>query len=80
MRAYAQPLIMAAAVGAVAFAIVAFSGIDGLAGRAGISTLALFLLFGGCYVFFATTEERRNVKELIQLTLKKIATIRKSSS
>ncbi len=80
MRAYVQPLMVAVAVSAVTFAIVAFSGIDGLVGRAGVSALALFLLFGACYVFIATTAERQNVKELIQLALKKISSIRGLSS
>jgi len=73
VRVYAQPVIVAAAVCLVVLGIVTTSGIDGLVGRTCVSVLAILLFLSGCYAFIATTEERQQVKGLIQWAKSKIA-------
>jgi len=79
MRAYAQPLIVTAAVYPVILGIVTISGMDGLIGRICVSVLAILLFFSVCYAFIATAAERQQVKELIQLAKAKITPNRGTS-
>jgi O-antigen/teichoic acid export membrane protein len=72
VRVYAEPILTAVAVGVVVRAIVTFGGLDGLAGRGGVSVIAFLLFLGACYTLIATTAERQQVKELIQSSLSKL--------
>jgi len=79
VRVYVQPLIVTVAVCLVAVGLVAASEIDGLFGRACVSLFALLLSFWGCYAFIATTEERQQVKGVVQLVKSKITSNRRKS-
>jgi len=72
-RAYAQPAIVAAVVYGAVFGLAIYGGVDGLVGRVGLSVLAVFLFFGGCYALIATRAERQQVKEVIHLVTSKVS-------
>jgi len=75
IRAYAQPLMVAAMVCPIVLGTITMFGIYGIIGRTGVSVLAILLFFSGCYAFIATAAERNQIKEMIQLVKIKIATI-----
>jgi O-antigen/teichoic acid export membrane protein len=80
MRAYGQPLFVAAIVFALALGLVSYGGIDGVFGRTFVSILAVLLFFIGSYPFIASTAERQQFREFLQLGLNRIAAIRQMLS
>lgn len=75
MRSYTQPLLVAAPVYLGAFGIVTISGITDFIGRTGIASIAIVLFFGGCYALIATTAERQQLKEMIQVAKNKMVPV-----
>ena len=75
MRAYVQPLAVAAGVGIIVLGLVSPVGMDGLIPRGMVSLLAVGLFYGGCYFFIATESERRQTGEMIRWAKEKIASL-----
>ncbi len=76
ISAYAQPLVVAAAVCLVVLAIVTYGGIGGLVGRTCVSVIGVLLFLVASYHFVAAAAERQQLKELVHLGLNKILTTR----
>ena len=77
VRAYVQPLMVAAIVCLLAFGLVTYGRIDGLIGRICVSVLAVLFFLVGIYASIATVAERLQIRELIQLAKSKITPNRK---
>jgi O-antigen/teichoic acid export membrane protein len=77
MRVYVQPLAVAAVVWLAVLGIVTWSGFDGLIVRSLISIIAVLLFFCSCYLFIATTIERKQAIEMIQMIINKTASFLK---
>jgi len=71
--AYAQPLLVAAAVWLAALGILHYSPIGGLFGRLCISVLAVALFLVTAYLLIATEGERREFKRVAHFVLKRRA-------
>jgi len=80
IRAYVQPLIVAAPVYFALFCTITFFGFNGLLARIIILITTVLLYFGGFYFFIATGAERQQVEELIKLVLNKIVAILRMNS
>lgn len=79
VRAYAQPLVIAAIVLVVIVGIVAYIGLEGLVAEIVVSVLAVLLFFSGCYAFITTQIERQQLKAFVQVVLDRGAAMRKSN-
>ncbi len=77
VRAYVQPLMVAAIVCLLAFGLVTYGRIDGLIGRICVSVLAVLFFLVCIYASIATVAERLQIRELIQLAKSKITPNRK---
>lgn len=77
MYSYAQPLVIAAVVYLSALGIITATGIDNFVGRAGVAMLVLVLFFSGCYGLIATSDERQQVKEIVQTAKNKLVLVPK---
>jgi O-antigen/teichoic acid export membrane protein len=66
MRAYIHPLVVAGLICPIVLGILTICRIDGIIGLAFVAALAILLFFIGCFVLIATTEERNQVRKMIQ--------------
>jgi len=77
IRAYAQPLLVAAVVCLAAFGSVTMGGINGFTARISVSVLSVLLFLGSCYFYIATAAEQRQVKGLAQAISKRSTVVRR---
>lgn len=75
-RVYAQPLMIAAIVWLVIFAILASGDLNGLIARSCLSLLSVLMFCCGCYAFIATSSERQQIRAIVQMAADKCAAIR----
>ncbi|MFA5240455.1 MAG: hypothetical protein WC476_12215 [Phycisphaerae bacterium] len=75
MRAYGQPIVVAAPVFLIALCLVTYGGIEGLLGRTLVSGVAVMLFFVGSYLFIASAAEQQQWRELMQLALNRFYVI-----
>ncbi len=75
MRAYEQPMISATIVCIATFCVITIFDFDGFLARIIISIIAILLFLGSVYFLFATTAERQQIEELMQLAMNKIKAI-----
>ena len=72
MRVYAQPLVVALISWLILLVIVMYSGLDGFIERIYVSVLAMLIFFGGCYIFAASADERRQLRGMATAALSKL--------
>lgn len=74
-RVYKQPLIAAAVVGAPAFALLKYGGMDAVGLRICIASVAVLAFLAQMYYIFATLAERRQAAEIVQGVWKRVTLI-----
>ena len=72
MRVYAQPLVVALICWLILLVFVMYSGLDGFIERIYVSVLAMLIFFGGCYIFAASADERRQLRGMATAALSKL--------
>ncbi|HEY9161952.1 MAG TPA: hypothetical protein VIS94_12825 [Desulfomonilia bacterium] len=72
MRAYIQPIALAAVFFMIIYGIVTLNCIDGFIARSVVSVFLVFLFLSSCYTFIATDVEKREMKTFLNMVFKKI--------
>lgn len=72
VRSFAQPLLVAAVTGLLAYGAVAALGPDGLVGRGIVAVLAVLLFLAGCYFIISTSSEREEAAGALRWVIRRI--------
>jgi len=79
-QAFFQPFIVVVIIGGVSVCILASSDVDGILVRSIISIFAVLLFLCSFYIFFATINEKKQIKKYFSMALDKLATIKRKRS